>query len=435
MNFLIFLFLEFSLINCIISSQNKVCDFTEHSILPYSGFKLHRNYEVRCSAPPVLHYLSLSHCDQGSLEYERITRTGRETDIDWNQPACLVIPKEMRKRLDNKQKRRDRGFFNINKGRKFIKDKLANLPMIDNISKLPHSVKISLGKRSKSYGCGQNWIKFLAQLSGRLGYAEYYSPDVLNTSVDELTPINYNELNDDDSSNVVCYKFARRKRYAIRDTTLFAPLTWVGGIFQCDISDEDKLRFLNHLKDNNNLPFSIKCEESNTFPVGPLIAERFDRQWRIREGLSKSTLRVPYLYTPGFLDFRFGTSGEVLGLKKSSLIYKDHISKTSTDDLNYNKWWEEINVNENYNYTKNDIDLISRTTKKTVSLIEEFIENVSSNLFNDWDLGIEINNNNSSITFLEQKLFHLFSKYKHPETVLEFTKKFQKNWDELRLSK
>jgi hypothetical protein len=367
-----------------------------------------------------------------------------------------VIPERMRMRLDNKRRRQNRQNRGLDINSSSAKKKMSasgSAPEVGlkNIPSLPHSVKLlknskflnkvkeNIGVESSTGGdsCGQPWKKYLNYFYDRLGFLEYHFPDVSSSNgIDKITPLNYTGFTEEDANSVVCYKFARRKKYALRESSLFAPFAWVGGIFQCDVSNENRWGYLRHIQDSGlEEPFNIECDSANTFPVGPLIAEGLAHQWRSRVGMGATTLRVPFLYSPGILDWRFDATNDGLDLNRQRMIYKDHINKASNDDINYDVWWKEIDINENYNYTETDIDIINKTASKTADLIKEFEHRFPRKVLKDWGLGIPfLGTDDLSIVHHEEKLFHIFSKLKKPATILRFTEAIQSLWDDMTLS-
>ena len=412
------------------SSEHRICDPTGTSWIPYSGFKINRQYVVKDLKPPMLHFVSLSHCHQGELDYERLIRTGRETDIEWDKPICMFTSDKLKKLYNTQTK--DKSSDDKN-------DKNANIRLVTDVPQKPHSIDLShlkpsrVQKRSK---LKQGFNEFLRKISSKLRFIEY-TDDSLVTNLQNLSPLSYKGFGAGDLDDLKCYKLARRKKYAKREMMIYAPYTWVGGIFECQVSQEAKEHYLKSLQDSRDFikPFDFRCERNNSRPLFPLIADDVTNQWIEKERGLTFSQRIPYLYSPGLLDFRYGKPAKALGLKSDTIIFDDHSThQKSQDALPYDKWTLELEVNEDYHYEANDIDLLTDAVTQSTNLIHHFLKSEHRYSPWEWDTPELIGPDQDSSLYLEQKFFSILGKMKDKKLGSKMVMHLQEHWDNLTLS-
>lgn len=66
--------------------EDKPCDPLQTNKLPYTGFRLHRQYTL---GYPILHHQRLTHCDHGKVDLESFIPLDRNTDIKWGVSMCV----------------------------------------------------------------------------------------------------------------------------------------------------------------------------------------------------------------------------------------------------------------------------------------------------------------------------------------------------------
>lgn len=410
------------------SSEHRICDPTGSSWIAYSGFKINRQYVVKDLKPPMLHFVSLSHCNKGELDYERLTRTGRETDIEWNKPVCMLLSGEL-KNLYNSQTNED------------IEKAAGTRLKLSEVPHKPHSIDFSNNLNHSNHSKRSSKIKqtfneFLRKISSKLRFIEY-TDDSLVTNLQDLNPVSYKDISLKDLDDLKCYKLARRKKYAKREMMIYAPYTWVGGIFECEVSKDAKSHYLSSLQDSRDFikPFEFKCDRNNSRPLFPLIADDVTNQWIEKEKGLTFSQRIPYLYSPGLLDFRYGKPAKALGLKSDTIIFDDHsIHQKSIDALPYDKWTLELEVNEEYHYQSNDIDLVTETITQTTNMIHHFLKAQKKYLPWEWDIPDLIGPDQHSLIYLEQKFFSVLGKMKDKTLGSRMLSHLQEQWDNLTLS-
>ncbi|CCH44984.1 putative secreted protein [Wickerhamomyces ciferrii] len=477
--------------NCVEStwyfSEHRICDATGDSWLPFSGFRIHRKFMVKNLKPPMLHFVSLSHCNQGELNYERLIRTGRETDIEWDKPICFfregngnddlnhddgINLKESKSNNDQKKKgdkkkssledtlTKGKHLKSVNPSHSNIakqKDKIGLLKSkqvitIDEVSKKPHSISKSnlfnhtaattsssdLNKRDKDpHLHKQTFNALVRKISSKARFIEY-KQDSLVTDLEDLEPISYQELSNKDLNNLKCFKLARRKKYAERQMMVYAPYTWVGGLFECNVNNDIKRQYIQSLKDSRDFiqPFDFKCDSKESTPLFPLIADDVTSQWIDKEKGASVSQRIPYLYTPGVLDVRYGKSAKSLGVKHGDNLFEGHdIIKKNHDSVSMDHWFKEVEINENYNYTKQDLQTLDSTTNSSSNLFDKFLQSDKKFLQPwEWDSKELLGNDNEGIGYLEHKFLSVMGRIKDKLIVDDFLNNVQEHWDNVTLS-
>jgi len=421
------------------SSEHMICDSSGTSWIPFTGFKIHRHYVVKDLKPPMLHFISLSHCNHGELSYERLARTGRETDVEWDKPFCMLSTETLAKKFQGSKNLA----IPVEKN-----DVNAHMLNIDEVSKKPHSIALEHMKpseihntiKSSSTNIKRTFNDFLRKISSKLKFIEY-TDDSLVTELESLNFISYQNVTLKDLDDLKCYKLARRKKYAQREMMIYAPYTWVGGLFECKVSQNDKEKYLNSLKDLKDFskPFEFKCTSENSTPLLPLIADDVTTQWIEKEKGWTISQRIPYLYTPGLLDLRYGKPAEALGLKSKDFSFDDRFihehEKVSKDSLPYDKWKLELEVNEDYNYTIDDISLLTKAITYSSNTLNHFLkEDYKKFLPWEWDKIELMGPDQTSMTYLEGKFLGILSKMKDRSLGKIAVDTIQVHWDNLTLS-
>ncbi|KAL3230509.1 hypothetical protein RNJ44_00958 [Nakaseomyces bracarensis] len=166
-------------------------------------------------------------------------------------------------------------------------------------------------------------------------------------------------------SRYYCFKFARSRKYSQRDYTLYFPGRIIGGLFLCNLSDEQKYQMLNNSRDDLaiiNKTFAREfCVSNNTIPLLPLIADNLQdckTTWEnvIKLNWDKSkTIKMvkilPYIHTlnaPKFLHSRQPTDKyRIIG----KLFPTMHVNAKYLLDHRFEDasvWFDGIEVNEEY---------------------------------------------------------------------------------------
>ncbi|CAN6654728.1 hypothetical protein TRVA0_027S01332 [Trichomonascus vanleenenianus] len=131
-------------------------------------------------------------------------------------------------------------------------------------------------------------------------------------------------------SDTVCYRAVRRKKYALRLMSLYVPHTLVGGLFQC--------------------PARERCTNENARPILPLLADSISQQWIELHRLRQVVQRVPYLYTPNFIDPRYPHRPE-----------KEY------------EWSRVLDVNEEYVYSDRELRRLSHALTRTMNRLHSVL--------------------------------------------------------------
>lgn len=299
-------------------------------------------------------FLILSHCDHGKVDYQKVIKVKSINKIDWETPLCLFKPvlgdvldddpQDTVKSIDTSKRslnRQDSHNLFGRKGGRFqiSKTNKRNQVFADKVSSLKKYVKHKI----------QNYVENKVSLKSPI----IYNGQKTNDHLDDITESSIQASMEWESRNLVCYKLARRKKYAKRDFSFYIPETFVGGLFQCLVSPETKKATFNHFsikKSLDNLKFT--CDETLAHPVAPLIADYSGSQWwDIKKNIFNPGVvqTIPFLTTATPLNLRFSLS--------------------ETPDMSKDTWASKINVNENYNYKQVDLHCIS----KAIASISDFL--------------------------------------------------------------
>lgn len=127
-----------------------------------------------------------------------------------------------------------------------------------------------------------------------------------------------------------CYRLVRKKKYSQRNLSFYLPNVAVGGIFQC--------------------PLDEPCSDSNSKPILPLLADHLSYRWFEFARFRRIVKRVPYLYTPYYVDPRY-----------------PHRPDTS-------EWYKDLDVNENYTFTSQELHLVSHATNKALNVLYDYLD-------------------------------------------------------------
>ena len=307
---------------------NKICSPKHNNLIPFTGFKIYRFYTMEGYDAKTTHHLSLARCDHGSADFEKQFVTKSSIDIDWNRPFCVLklatkSKNELHKLKENRKLER-----NTTDGRRSHVDEENSAQTHSNkkgIDKSNKSLEEKLKDETNGKATNKNWDRFV---------------DLFE---DLLSPNSQGKV--EDPQNVVCYKMARRRRYAKRDILFYMPYTFVGALFECPLSQEEKTTMYRSFNEGGTPSenFEFRCDKSLARPLRPLVAEDSTSQWfetNYNPINPKVIQKIPYLTTASFLDLRFTT--------------------TDTPDMLEDKWASQIDVNEDYDYSEGELALISQ---------------------------------------------------------------------------
>lgn len=332
MVFLPLLMLVQAVIASWLTKEDRLCNLKPDSgPLPHTGFKIHRQYKLNWVPPLSMHFMAVSHCDHGKVDYQKTLRTSSSSDIDWEKPFCLFKP-DLGSRL-----------------------KLKPEDTIGNVEGKGGSERDEVPRESESEvytstGTPRKGVwevikhkidKLLQKVTG--GSRVQYWGERKMLHLEDMQNSNIGAALEWESRNLVCYKMARKRKYARRNFLFYMPYTFVGVLYECPISSETKHAIFQNFTNTKFLQsFDFSCDKALAVPVCPLIADDSTKQWftNSRSRLS-TTQHIPYLTTPSLLDVRFAAS--------------------NTLDMHGDTWASKVDVNEDYNYSEADISLISET--------------------------------------------------------------------------
>ncbi|KAI5953289.1 hypothetical protein KGF54_002660 [Candida jiufengensis] len=434
MQILVSLLILLSLVSSInlIKPSNKICNPNPQSLIPFTGFKILRQYKVSGYKNPLsMHFITIAHCNHGQIDYQKVIRTKSSSEVDWSVPFCLLKPKLGEKlitlnslNVDEDSNTNELNFEVLNylnnkslKLKKLIRKKLDLI-----LEKVTNGKWVEYSGKSKSETF-QNFKTSSNNLQNETYQNQNFNLIQLKNSFINL-----------ENSNLVCYKLSRRKKYAKRKISFFMPHTFVGGIFECLISSEMKQllfkNFLNEFQNNQiNSIFLIqnsthqnffKCDSNLSRPIAPLIAEDSTNQWFINKILNVLNPHViqniPYLTTTTPLNLRFS-------MFETSDMYKD-------------SWANKIEINEDYIYDEADLHFLTKAINYSSDLLNKLISPIDFNFFwEKFNKGNENENENESkkgeLSF-DQKLFLVLGRIGKIRYVNDLLLKVEKQWEKIK---
>ncbi|CCD26658.1 uncharacterized protein NDAI_0I00890 [Naumovozyma dairenensis CBS 421] len=324
-----------------------------------------------------------------------------------------------------------------------------------------------------------SYLKMTYCLNGQIQW-ERLIP--LRDDIDWDTPICVNCMTEMEGNftmtGLQCFKLARRKKYVRREFSLFFPGSWVGGIFYCQFeTDFERQEALKSLKKNTR-KFQLGeenmegggriCKRNNSIPLMPIYSDDYGNDWfefeKVGTKLRNLKLRkfVPYLNTPNI-------PVEILNSFFQNVTKNTNQSKTITkwerkgineklieywkyfNNIEFEPWYNEIDVEENYDLTLQDYSILRKIMDKAInkfasitSLPQMAMKKVFSSLEDDIDM-------KGKITVIKPKfrrrLFKKMKKFiwRHLSIIDKRTmlihgnidkfKDIQKEWDNVNITK
>lgn len=287
----------------------------------YTGFKFLRTYNFQFFSLILDYSLKVAFCNEGKVQWEK--NQPLQDDVDWDIPLCVYTPEPANK---------------SDVIRSSIFDKMTRKGNLT--AKIPQSLK----KRAQN-----------------------------------------------DLTNFHCFKLARRKKYTNRKASLFFPRSWVGGMFYCDLDNGMKENAL--LQMNGNLVFFNKnghhlCTQNNSIPLVPLQSDDYGKNWIEYKGPGlfsifgkfpkfQVTKYVPYLFTPNIpiaiKPSDFVSTNSLLSTWKKPLK-EQLLNILQTNSLlsdNKEPWFAEIEVEEKYDLSPDEISKLGDLADRTIYKISK----------------------------------------------------------------
>ncbi|SCU80852.1 LAME_0B04786g1_1 [Lachancea meyersii CBS 8951] len=187
-------------------------------------------------------------------------------------------------------------------------------------------------------------------------------------------PVSHKQLASEDLDNLHCFKLARREKYYHRNTSIYLPNKWVGGLFYCNMDSDAKKNILNNMSEDlslENLDDSITCDATNFIPLEPLISDGYSKHWTevhpksklpVLRRISRTRMRkiVPFLHTPLFssrsgnfsVESRTSTNESAPAGQLFSLA--NYFSWRATNKQANKQWFFDLDPEESYNSEDTD---------------------------------------------------------------------------------
>lgn len=286
----------------------------EHDKKPFTGFKLLRTYNVKLLNLALSNSIDFIFCRDGKVQW--IINQPLQEDVDWSAPLCVYTP----------------------------------------------DVAWEVSRR-QSGGGGDSGTK--------------------NTK-------NSRDNARDDLSNFHCFKLARRKKYTNRKVSLFFPGSWIGGMFYCDLTDDMKRATLDTM--HGNLAFKRGhsrniCTQQNSIPLVPMQSDDYSKNWiefkilkrqkfSIKTFSPQITKFVPYINTPNDALSRLNFDNNTSMSSASTVSnWRKPFREQALSVFQRNKgysyekkpWYAEIEVQENYKITPEDMSLWGGIMDRTMA--------------------------------------------------------------------
>ncbi|ABN66579.2 predicted protein, partial [Scheffersomyces stipitis CBS 6054] len=391
--------------------EHKVCDPSSSNMVPSTGFKINRQYKISGLFPPFsMHFIQISHCDHGQVDYQKVKRTMSSTDIDWDKPFCMLKPK-LGDVLSLPPEDTVENLLPGNNG------------TISGYSEIPNSRLERFGQFVRN-----KFDKALESLTA--GKRIQYKGNIAYHHLEDIKQADPQSSFEWESRNLVCYKMARRKKYAKRDVSFYMPNTFVGGLFECPVSAQQKKTLFQQFGNEDFLKsLDFDCDSSLARPILPLIAQDSTQQWidtNFKDFLNPSIVQtIPYLATASPWNLRFSLS--------------------NTADMNSDTWATKIDVNEQYVYSESEVHVISRAVAVSADYLNRIISPIDINKFSQrynnwlsksqqWENPIleegDMTKIMSSLSF-DQRLQLIISS-KTRKVAMEQIQKLQDLWDQLQ---
>lgn len=343
--------------SALLFKEDRACDPLRQNIFPYTGFRLTRQYTYSL-IPPFKHYVRLSHCIQGRVNYDAYSAVDRNSGFVWGVNMCGFVVT-------------GGGGGYIYRGRELMASHREKVQRKARMKTLTSSKKRRIANLSAFF---QTINLVLAQNNGTA--TEFISESLGKQQEQQNIP-------------QWCYRAVRRKKYALRDISVFTAGTFVGGLFLCPQAP-------------------VKCTNANAVPVLPLYADDFAAQWFEIEAITKSNpvydskrrrRRREVGRDSQSHDFDLQTIGTGLTMPKSKnlairlgrfVARKRHFIqripyfytkvKHSRLDLRYTpsggvwpEWAYGLDVNEAYVYTRKELFKINRALSAASNIIVRYM--------------------------------------------------------------
>lgn len=316
---------------CLAHARDKLCG---NSIIPFSGFKVIRQYRISMSGlkPLSQEFVSLVHCDHGKVDYKTVLKVESITQIDWQKTMCIYKPRV----ASYENNIEGVASHSIERGIRINNSTMA-------------AKKLSKPEKGLTRYLKDVFDRTLEYITSKR--AVVYTGRKTNKHIEDIESSTLEAAMQWESRNLACYKLARRKQYSRSNISFFVPQTFVGGLYECIIPSSTLAEIFQTSKlPQSNYVFDVECDPLLSRPLLPLIADISANQWwDIKYNIfsPSATQFIPYLTTPEPTNLRFG-------------IHK-------TPELQ--GWAERIHVNEAYDFTDFEPHILSQAISSTADLI------------------------------------------------------------------
>lgn len=345
---LIFLFLSTLSFGALLSREDRICDPMRNNMLPYTGFRLHRQYSF--TLPPFKHYMRLSHCAAGKVNFEAYAPIERNTGMAWAINMCgftgpqgvpVVGKREKALKKARLKKAEQGGSGSSSSGPRTGPGAGGELKHEGRRDRIEHLFRAIEMATTKNEGYANATVEIATQLAAQ----------------DSLLP-------QDNTPGQWCYRAIRHRKFALRDVAVYSPGSFVGGLFMC--------------------PIGIPCTNQNTIPVMPLHSDDFAGQWFEIESMIHSN---PVYKEAGSW---FTSSSNFFAKLASFVTRKRHLiqrvpcfwtkpkyahrhEKYMAPGGEWPEWAAGLDVNEAYVYTRRDLGLLKRAYTQSLNVMARYV--------------------------------------------------------------
>ncbi len=291
-------------------------DPLEYNLVPYTGFKVFHIFNNGLR----IGYnkgIKLVHCTLGEVDKEEMIATEYFDPVPWNKPIFVYQPG---KNLNS--------FYDLF-AKLFTKERYN----IDFNRDVRRVIKAKLEEKT---------------VSSRILYESSLKDKTfdLNDFMKDFTKI----------------KMVRRKKFLKRKLPIFLPHQWVGGLFECPKPTQEYLSTIPPIAEDaikylNDYP----CPNELAIPLRPLIADNmftFEEVSYPNDHILDMEIisAAPLLYTPDpSIDLRFR-------------------------ELTRKHWAKQLDINENYNFTKEDDTIFEKYNNELFKFIQFIIPEINYEL-------------------------------------------------------
>ncbi|ODV64234.1 uncharacterized protein ASCRUDRAFT_73901 [Ascoidea rubescens DSM 1968] len=334
-------------------NERKICKINSNLEKSFYGVTVSRQYIILNNEAPLNNFNSISLCLNNELQWEVLNLlNNRKKLFEWDKPYCSLVNKDKDKDKDKDRK------INRNLEEFFKKKKVNDIKNVEN-----HARPLITINKEVSNKVSDKSDK--NKIDGKL--------EVSWKSVIELDGDGINKRSKDseqyENKDIECYKFARRREY-VKRRDVWSPMEWIGGLFKCELREEDKIKLYQRekLSENYQAVGNLRCSNNLTKGISPLISEDLSLQW-----IEKMKGDEGEDDGDGDGDGGGGGGGEEDEGEEYYQVKRVPLFYTIDEEVD-ESWREGIDVNEEYNFEEEEEEDGERRVEVLLRLMDRIIE-------------------------------------------------------------